>query len=350
MNSKFAPKWIALLLLGLLLLQVDRVSAKDYYELLQVPKGASEAQLKRAYRKLALQYHPDKVTGTEDEKKVASQRFADINHAYEVLSDPEKRKIYDQYGEDGLKQAQQQGGGHGGGNDLFNFFFGGFGGGQQEEEVRKGHTIYVDLYVTLRDLYVGKELQVVRDKAVIKETSGTRKCNCKTKIMTRQLGPGMFQQFQTQECGTCPAIKLEREQEPITVHVEPGMVNGHQITFFEEGEPLVDGEPGDLVFVVRQALDARFERRGHDLMHNYTISLVDALTGFSHTIDHLDGHKVTLSATGVTRPGDYHQIKGEGMPVHSQEPKRGDMWVQYTVAFPPSLTEEQKAAVRTLFG
>ncbi|KXZ56237.1 hypothetical protein GPECTOR_1g206 [Gonium pectorale] len=308
--------------------------------------------MKRAYRKLALQYHPDKVTGTDEEKKAASQKFADINHAYEVLSDPEKRKIYDRYGEDGLKQhaAREQGGGRGG-NDIFDMFFGGFGGhGQQEEEVRKGHTIYVDLYVTLRDLYVGKELQVVRDKAVIRTTSGTRKCNCKTKIMTRQLGPGMFQQFQTQECGTCPAIKLEREQEPITVHVEPGMVDGQQITFFEEGEPLVDGEPGDLVFVVRQAPDTRFERRGNDLLLNATISLVDALTGFSRTIEHLDGHLVTLSATGVTRPADWQQIRGEGMPVSGNEHKRGDLWVQYTVAFPAVLTEDQKQTVRQLFG
>ncbi|KAG2486928.1 hypothetical protein HYH03_014427 [Edaphochlamys debaryana] len=342
-------RWAVLLLVLALVLRADRVLAKDYYELLQVPKGANDAQLKRAYRKLALQYHPDKVTGSEEEKKAASQKFADINHAYEVLSDAEKRKIYDQYGEEGLKQHQQQGGGGGhGGNDMFNFFFGGFGGGQQEEEVRKGHTIYVDLYLTLRDLYVGKEMTVVRDKAVIKETSGTRKCNCKMKLMTRQLGPGMFQQFQTQECGTCPAIKLEREQEPITVHVEPGATEGQQITFFEEGEPLVDGEPGDLVFVVRQAPNTLFERRGHDLMHNFTITLTQALVGFSTTLEHLDGHKVTLASGGVTRPGDWHQIKGEGMPILGQEPKRGDLWVQYTISFPPALNEAQKETIRKM--
>ncbi|GIL44654.1 hypothetical protein Vafri_2171 [Volvox africanus] len=342
--------WIALFLLLGLLLQTQDALAKDYYELLQVSKGASDAQLKRAYRKLALQYHPDKVTGTEEEKKAASQKFADINHAYEVLSDKEKRNIYDQYGEDGLKQAQareQGGGGHR--NGIFDILFPGFGGREEEEETRKGHTIYVDLHATLRDLYVGRELQVVRDKAVLRTTSGTRKCNCKTKIMTRQLGPGMFQQFQTQECGTCPGVKLEREQEPITVHIEPGMTDGQQITFFEEGEPLVDGEPGDLVFVVRQTPDARFERRGNDLLHNFTISLVDALTGFSHTLEHLDGHKVALVGTTVTRPGDWQQIKSEGMPVHGQEHKRGDLWVQYTVSFPASLTEQQKETVRNLF-
>ena len=121
------------------------------------------------------------------------------------------------------------------------------------------------------------------------------------------------------------------------------------ITFFEEGEPLVDGEPGDLKFIVRTIRDGHYERRGHDLMMNMTISLVDALTGFSVQIEHLDGHKVTIAADAVTKPGDYKYIKGEGMPIHGNEVKHGDLWVLFTVAFPAVLSEEQKSAVRTLF-
>lgn len=112
---------------------------------------------------------------------------------------------------------------------------------------------------------------------------------------------------------------------------------------------MVDGEPGDLVFLVRQAPDTRFERRTHDLLANYTISLVDALTGFSHQLEHLDGHMVTLATDQVTKPGQYHQITGEGMPISGDEHKRGDLWVQYTVAFPDHLTAEQKDAIRTMF-
>lgn len=331
------------------LLYVSYVQGKDYYEILQVPRGANDAQIKRSYKKLALQYHPDKVKGTDDEKQHAAKLFTDINNAYQVLSDPEKRQIYDQYGEEGLKQ-QGGGGGQGGGRNIFDFFFGGGGFGQeQEEQVRKGHDVYADLFVTMKDLYVGKEFKIMRDRAVIKPAPGTRKCNCKQKMVTRQLGPGMFQQYATQVCEDCPNVKLEREQESITVHVEPGMNDGQYISFFEEGEPLIDGEPGDLKFIVRTTPDKTYERRGNDLITNVTITLIDALVGFTRDFIHLDGHIVKLSATGVTKPGDYHFIKNEGMPVQSNPSRKGNLYVYYNVAFPVSLTEDQKLTVKDLF-
>lgn len=113
---------------------------------------------------------------------------------------------------------------------------------------------------------------------------------------------------------------------------------------------MIDGEPGDLKFVIRTLKNPRWERRGNDLLINETISLVDALTGFTKDIEHLDGHKVTLGKPGVTKPGEFQQIIGEGMPVPNDEHRRGDLWVQYTVAFPPALTEEQKSKVREIFG
>lgn len=326
---------------------------KDYYEILQVSKHATDAQIKRSYRKLALQYHPDKVQGGDEEKKAAEKKFGEISHAYEVLSDAEKRQIYDNYGEEGIKQhagQQAQGQRGGGGGNIFDFFFGGgFGGGQEEEEerVQKGHSINIDLYVSLAHLYVGKEIKFTRDKAVVKPAAGTRKCKCKNKLVTRQLGPGMFQQYHQQVCEDCPNVKLERDQEIMTVHVEPGMVDGQVITFFEEGEPMIDGEPGDLRFVIRAIPSRRWERRGKDLLINETITLLDALTGFTRTIKHLDGHEVTLSSAGITKPGDWQHIIGEGMPIHNQE-RKGDLWVQYTVAFPTHLSETQKADLRVL--
>jgi len=244
-----------------------------------------------------------------------------------------------------------QGGGRG--NNIFDFFFGGggFGGGGQEEEEQtpKGHDIIVDLFVSLKDLYVGREISTVRDKSVYKPASGTRRCKCKQKLVTRQLGPGMFQQYTQQVCEECPAVKLEREKDTITVHVEPGMVENQEITFFEEGEPMVDGEAGDLRFRIRTLSHAVFQRVGHDLHMNKTISLVDALTGFSQDFQHLDGHTVTLAAEGVTRPGSVQKVDGEGMPVFDSAAK-GDLYVTYTVDFPASLTEEQKKTVRALFG
>lgn len=270
------------------------------------------------------------------------------------LPDPEKRDIYDRFGEEGVRQhAGQQGSGRPGGpGGIFDFFFGGGfgGGGEEEERTPKGDDVVVDLPLTLEDLYSGAEVVTTRDKAVFVPAPGKRRCKCRQKLMTRQLGPGMIQQFTQQVCDECPNVKLEREREPLTVHVEPGTADGHDVVFFEEGEPMVDGEPGDLRFRVRTAPHAVFTRAGHDLMANVTIPLLDALVGFTRTLPHLDGHNVTLAASGVTRPGDVQRVPGEGMP-HFQSPdKKGDLFITYSVDFPAALTEEQKAAARTLLG
>ncbi|EFN52402.1 hypothetical protein CHLNCDRAFT_138873 [Chlorella variabilis] len=345
----------AAVLLGLLAL----AAARDYYDILQVPRSATDAQIKRAYRKLALKMHPDKVQGSEEEKKAAAQKFADVSHAYEVLTDAEKRKVYDRYGEEGLKQMGNGGGGGGGSaQDIFSQFFGGgfggfggfgFGGQQEEEETPKGHNVVVELEVTLKDLYLGNHFKVVRDKNVVKPAPGTRKCNCKQKVVTQQIGPGMYQQYHKQVCEDCPNVKYERESESLTVSVEPGMPDGHTITFFEEGEPILDGEHGDLHVVLRTLPHPSFERRGDGLMYNATISLLEALVGFERQIEHLDGHKVQIGTQGVTRPGEVRWYQGEGMP-QFEKTTRGDMWVTFSIAFPRAISDEQKQQLRELFG
>ena len=191
---------------------------------------------------------------------------------------------------------------------------------------------------------------MMRDKAVFVPAPGKRQCKCRQKLVTRQIGPGMIQQFTQQVCDECPNVKLEREREPLTVAVEPGTPDGHEVVFFEEGEPMVDGEPGDLKFKVRTAQHASFRRTGDDLMLNATISLLDALVGFTRTVPHLDGHLVTLASTGVTRPGDVQRVPGEGMPLFQHPERRGDLFVTYTVDFPEALSEEQKALARQLLG
>lgn len=330
-------------------------AGKSYYDTLSVSKGATEDQIKRSYRKLALKWHPDKNKGNED----ATSKFASINHAYEILSDPEKRQIYDRHGEEGLKQQQQQGGG-GGHQDIFSQFFGGGGGGgfggfggfgqrEEEPETLKGEAVHVDLEVSLKDLYLGRTFKVVRDKNVIKPAKGTRKCNCKQKMTTKQIGPGMFQQFAVQECEDCANVKYARESSDLHVEVEAGMKDGQEISFFEEGEPVIDGEPGDLKFKIKTAAHPLFRRETNHLHYEMTISLVDALVGFQTTIDHLDGHKVKVSATGVTRPGDTAKIANEGMPWFERANKYGDMYIHYTVDFPKVLTEAQKKVVRDTF-
>mmetsp|Transcript_3503 Transcript_3503/g.12626 ORF Transcript_3503/g.12626 Transcript_3503/m.12626 type:complete len:345 (+) Transcript_3503:113-1147(+) len=336
---RFAIFW------GLCLLAVN--AGSDFYTTLGVSRGADDAQIKRAYRKLALKLHPDKNPGNEE----AAKKFADVNNAYEVLSDPEKRKIYDRHGEEGLKQHQQQGGGGGGMQDIFSQFFGGrgfgFGGFEEEEQVLRGDDVHVDLEVSLETLYVGGSLVVTREKHVIKPAKGTRKCNCKNKMKTKQIAPGMYQQYTVQECEDCPNVKLGREDNTLTVEIDKGTPDGHEITFFEEGEPIVDGEQGDLKFHIKTMPHNRFRRDKDNLYMDDVISLKEALVGFKKTFRHLDGHEVDLSYDHVTKPGMVRVLKGQGMP-RPHDPSYGDLFVTFSIAFPEQLTQKQKDQIEKI--
>lgn len=323
-------------------------AAKSYYDILQVPKGASDDQIKRSYRKLALKYHPDKNQGNED----ANKKFAEINNAYEVLSNSEKRSIYDRYGEDGLKQHAAGGGGGGGGmdiNDIFKSFFGGGREQEEEERVAKGDDVIVDLDATLEDLYMGGSLKVWREKNILKPAPGKRSCNCRNEVYHRQIGPGMFQQMTEQVCEQCPNVKYEREGNFITVDIEKGMQDGQEVVFYEEGEPIIDGEPGDLKFRIRTAPHDKFRREGNNLHATATITLAQALVGFEKTITHLDDHLVQIGTKGITKPKEVRKFKGEGMPLHFSN-KKGDLYVTFEVLFPTSLTDEQKSKIKAILG
>ncbi|XP_021770124.1 dnaJ protein ERDJ3B-like [Chenopodium quinoa] len=324
---------------------VFAIAAKSYYDVLQVPKGASEDQIKRAYRKLALKYHPDKNQGNE----AANKKFAEINNAYEVLTDSEKRNIYDRYGEEGLKQhaaSGGRGGGGGGFQDIFSQFFGG-GMEEEEEKVLKGDDVIVELEASLEDLYMGGTMKVWRDKNVIKPASGKRDCNCRNEVYHRQIGPGMYQQITEQVCEKCPNVKYEREGYSLTVDIEKGMKDGQEISFYEDGEPKIDGEAGDLKFRIRTAPHDVFNRDGNDLRTTVTITLVQALVGFEKTIKHLDEHLVNISSKGITKPKEVRKFKGEGMPLYLSN-KKGDLYVTFEVLFPTSLTEEQKIKIKEI--
>lgn len=323
------------------------IAGKSYYDILQVSKGASDEQIKRAYRKLALKYHPDKNQGNEE----ANKKFAEINNAYEVLSDSEKRSIYDRYGEDGLKQHAASGGRGGGGMNIQDIFSSFFGGGQMEEEEKivKGDDVVVELDATLEDLYMGGSLKVWREKNILKPAPGKRRCNCRNEVYHKQIGPGMFQQMTEQVCEQCPNVKYEREGYFVTVDIEKGMQDGQEVVFYEDGEPIIDGEPGDLRFRIHTAPHERFQREGNDLHTTVTITLVQALFGYEKTIKHLDEHLVDISTKGITKPKEVRKFKGEGMPLHYST-KKGDLYVTFEVLFPTSLTEDQKTKIKAILG
>lgn len=236
-------------------------------------------------------------------------------------------------------------------SSLFGGGFGGFGGfgGADEPQTPRGADVRVPLAVTLADAYLGATFSVARDKLVPKPAPGKRQCNCKARVRTRQIGPGMYQQYHEQECEECDNVRLVRDTVALSVTVDPGAPAGTEIRFFGEGEPEVDGDPGDLVFVVAPAAHPRFARAGDDLRLNVTIPLVDALVGFDTVFTHLDGRKVRLAAAGVTRPGAVVTLVGEGMPRAGAPHLKGDLEVTFAIEFPAKLTEKQKKAVREHF-
>ncbi|GAB0098545.1 dnaJ homolog subfamily B member 11 [Sergentomyia squamirostris] len=322
------------------------VAGRDFYSILEVKRSASTNEIKKAYRKLAAKLHPDK---NKDDPS-ASEKFTDLGAAYEVLSDPEKRKTYDRCGEECLKKDGMMDN-----SDPFSSFFGDFGfhfgneGGGGHHDVPRGANIVVDLYVTLEELYTGNFVEITRNKPVLKPASGTRKCNCRQEMVTRSLGPGRFQMMQQTVCDECPNVKLVNEERTLEVEVEAGMKDGQETKFIAEGEPHMDGEPGDLILRITTQPHEKFERRDDDLYTNVTISLQDALTGFELEIEHLDGHKVQVAREKVTWPGARIRKKGEGMPNYENNNLHGTLYITFDVDFPKQeFTDEEKEDIRRL--
>ncbi|CAH1788009.1 unnamed protein product [Owenia fusiformis] len=328
---------------NILLFLVQVLAGRDFYQILGVPRSATKNQIKKAYRKLAKEMHPDKNKGDEE----AEERFQDLGAAYEVLSDDDKRKIYNKHGEEGLNKGDMNG-------DPFSSFFGGFSpfggfGGQQEQEIPRGGDVIMDLDVTLEELYTGNFVEVVRYKPVAKPASGTRKCNCRQEMQTIQLGPGRFQMMQKEVCDDCPNVKFVNEEKVLEIEIEPGMRDGQEYPFVSEGEPHIDGEPGDLRFQIKQLPHKKFERRGDDLYTNVTISLQDALTGFDMKIKHLDGHKVHIVREKITWPGARIRKKSEGMPNFENNNVKGTLIITFDIDFPKGeLSDEDKEGLKKI--
>ena len=342
-----------------------------------MPKTASAAEIKKAYRKMAVKHHPDK--GGDE------QKFKEISAAYEVLSDEEKRSLYDQYGEDALKDGGMGGGGGGSPFDIFEAMFGGNpfgpGGGRGggRSRVRKGEDVVHGLKLGLDDLYNGvtKKLSLSRNvickkcdgKGSKSGASGT--CNgCKgagVKVVVRQIAPGMVQQMQTvcntcngtgqtisekDKCDVCKAQKVVQEKKVLEVHIEKGMRHNQKIVFQGEADEAPDTIPGDIVFVVQQKDHKTFTRKGDDLFIEKEITLVEALCGMKMTVDHLDGRQLVVSThEGETiKPGSFKAVFDEGMPKHGMPFQKGRLFIHFTVKFPGpgDLSDEDLKALENI--
>lgn len=326
-------------------------AGRDFYKILGVKKNATPNQIKKAYRTKAKALHPDR---NQDDRN-ANEKFQDLGAAYEVLSDEDKRKLYDRCGEECVNK---EGGGGGGGGDPFSSFFGDFGGfgdffgggghgGGRGSETPRGADIVMDLWVSLEELYVGNFIELTHNRPVAKPASGKRRCNCRQEMVTRSLGPGRFQMTQQEVCDECPNIKFVTEEKLMEIEVEVGMTNSMEIKFVAEGEPHMDGDPGDLVLKIKTYPHAKFERKGDDLYTNITISLADALAGFDMNFKHLDGHNVNVKRDKITWPGARIRKKGEGMPNYEDNNLFGTLYITFDVAFPKGeLSAEDKERLR----
>lgn len=265
-----------------------------FYKLLEVEKSANEAEIKKAYRKLAVKHHPDK--GGDPEK------FKEITRAYEVLSDSDKRSRYDKYGEDGLEE-----GGGGDPTDIFEAMFGGGGrGGGGGRRRQKTKDVVQPLKVTLEQLYNGQTKKMAITRKVIDKQKGVVECQeCGgrgVKVQVVRMGP-MIQQMQS-ACDSCggqgKTFKTKQEREVLEVMIQKGSPDNHKVTFREMADEQPDHDTGDVSFVLKQQEHAEFKRKGADLFIERKISLVEALCGFELEVTHLDGRKLLVK----TNPGD----------------------------------------------
>ncbi|PIK38174.1 putative dnaJ-like subfamily B member 13-like [Apostichopus japonicus] len=308
----------------------------DYYAILGLTRSAVDADIKKAYRKLALKYHPDK-----NQEPIAPDKFRQTGEAFDVLSDAQRKAVYDQFGEEGLKNGVPVGNGedvlwlpgytfHGdphkvfsdffGGNNPFSEFFdgnhgdhsNGFGGLSGRGRKKQDPSIERDLVLSLEEIFHG--------------------CTKKMKISRRVMN----------EDGHTSSIR----DKILTISVQKGWREGTRITFPKEGDQGPNNIPADIVFVVRDKPHPRFARESNNLVFVAKVLLGKALTGCSVDLPTLDGRLLTIPINDIISPGYEKIVPGEGMPISQNPNVRGDLIIRFDIEFPKQLTSEKKLALK----
>ena len=364
------------------------MAKRDYYEVLGVDKSASADEIKKAYRKLAVKYHPDKNPGDKE----AEEKFKEAAEAYSILSDADKKAKYDQFGHAGVDGAGPDfsggfgnlndilndlfGGAFGGGFGGFSGFGGGFGGGrpgQRQQRVYRGRDIRVRVKLTLEEIAKGVEKEISIEKSVpctecggkgAKNSSDIKTCSaCGGTGQVQRVTNSLFGQTVTystcQQCGgegkvitnpcrNCGGTGLVRKRETIKVKIPAGVEAGMQLTIQGEGHAAKNnGINGDLLVVIEEQEHPNLKREGNNLYYTKIISMPDAILGAEVEIPCLDGpYKIKVDSG--TQSGTVVRLRGKGLPTVNGYGGTGDLYVKFAVWIPKRLDREDKALIESL--
>lgn len=343
---------------------------RDYYEILGVDRNASKDELKKAYRKIAIKYHPDKNPDDKD----AEEKFKEAAEAYEVLSDDEKRQRYDRFGHQGVGGA---GGGFGGGgmnmDDIFSQFgdiFGGGspfesffgGGGRGGARTRKGTNLRIKLKLNLEEVANGVEKKIKVNRLIVDPNTKFKTCpTCNgtgqvRKVMNTMLG----QMMSTSTCPTCggsgqivesrasgvDSSGLKRQEEVISIKIPGGVTDGMQLSMSGKGNEVAGGIPGDLLILVEEQEDDVLKRDGSNVIYDLHVSFIDAALGTSVEVPTIGG-KVKIKVDAGTQSGKILRLRGKGIR-NVDGYGQGDQLVYVNVWTPKKLSSDEKATLQAL--
>ncbi|KAM9821233.1 dnaJ homolog subfamily B member 5-like [Neosynchiropus ocellatus] len=323
-------------------------AGKDFYKVLGVSQDSNEDEIKKAYRKLALKFHPDKNSDADAEDK-----FKEIAEAYEVLNDPKKKSIYDQFGEEGLKNGMsgkvfrnnfysdpQSSFFHG--SDHFDIFFGNDFDGEEDlfNPFRQFPFSHVGGF-TSYDCGLRRGRRRLQSKAVLHDLLVTLEevmhgCTKHVKISRRRLN--------------ADGRSLRSEDKVLNVVVKKGWKAGTKITFPREGDESPDNTPADVTFVLKDQEHPQYKRSGSNIVYTAQITLKEALCGCTVNVPTLDNRMMPLPCSDVIKPGAIRRLRGEGLPLPKSPSKRGDLVVEFQVVFPDRIPPQSREIIKHSLG